>query len=270
MTDENRTTHLERIERPEIVEDAPMEQVINEQFIAALEKAAALYQERYLPVCFKMTNSNDWINHGTPDKPKISLQTPGAEKLCNPLGIVWDKPNIIKHILEDDRGKYYEIECEGIIQSRRLQRYGWFTGNCSSRDQFFVARGNFDEGDIRKSAFSNWILNGVSRLAGLRNPSIPMLEKAGLNISEITRVEYRGGPKTPDQAKGKISEPQVKRLYAIMGKHKVTDTDVREKHALKSLYDIERGAYETICAWVETRSLKKEDEGERQGALPGD
>jgi len=152
--EENRVTLPERIERPEIVEDIPFETIITEAFIAKLEKAAILYQDRYLPVCVRLTNEADWINHSKdPEKPKFSLQSSGAEKVATPLGIVWDRPVVHKHLREDERGSYYEYEVEGIMQSRLLQRYGWFTGNCSSRDQFFTARPQgYDEGDIRKAA----------------------------------------------------------------------------------------------------------------------
>jgi hypothetical protein len=214
-------------ERQEIVEEYPVQQVITEEFIAKFEKQAELYQNRYLPICMRLTNEADWINHSTVINPKFSLQCSGAEKLCNPLGVNWDRPMVIKHEREDDKGKFYEYEVEGILKSNVLRRWGWFTGNCDSRDQFFVARGHFAEGDIRKAAFSNWLVNGVTRLAGIRNPTIELLAKGGLRSEDIQRIDYSG--QRTGQAKGNggaaitISEPQQKRLVAIARQWKVND-----------------------------------------------
>ena len=91
------------LEKHEIVEDAPVEQVITEDFIAKFEKQAELYQNRYLPICLKLTNENDWVSHAVG---KFYLQSSGAEKICNPLGIVWDAPIVVKHERKDDKGDF--------------------------------------------------------------------------------------------------------------------------------------------------------------------
>lgn len=243
-----------RLERAEIIEDAPLEQIITEDFIARFEKQAHLYQDRYLPICLRLTNEADWINHGKAEAPKYSLQASGAEKVCNPLGIVWDRPVVVKHERKDNSGEYYEYEIEGIVQSRVLRRFGWFTGNCSSRDPFFNARGHFDEGDIRKAAFSNWLVNAVTRLAGIRNPTPEMLNKAGLQSARIGRIDYSGRQK-PEQDKQPISEAQRKRLWAICKNQHVGDDALRVylhgKYGYTSTSDITRDKYEGICAWAE-------------------
>lgn len=242
------------IERSEIVEDAPVEQIITEDFIKAFDKQAELYQNRYLPICLRLTNEADWINHGKAEAPRYSLQASGAEKVCNPLGIVWDRPAVVKHECEDEKGKFYEYEIEGIVQCRVLKRYGWFTGNCSSRDQFFNARGHFDEGDIRKAAFSNWIVNAVTRLAGIRNPTPMMLEKAGLVPSKITAIDY-SGRRTPEKEGESISEAQGKRLWAICKSQNVAEEALRiylfEGYKIKSTSEITRKDYDKICAWAQ-------------------
>jgi len=244
------TTALAQVDRQEIVEDAPIEQIITEEFISKLEKASELYQNRYLPICFKLTNEADWVNHGKHDKPKFSLQASGAEKLCTPLGIVWDRPAVIKHERSDDLGAYYEYEIEGIVKCGVLRRWGWFTGNCSSRDQFFTARGRFDEGDIRKAAFSNWIVNAVTRMAGIRNPSMELLKKAGLNPEKVESIDY-SGRRSPEQDATLISEGQRKRLWAICKSHNVAEDAVKTKFGLASFNDVKRGEYERICKWAE-------------------
>jgi len=242
------------LDRQEIIEDAPIEQIITEDFIARFEKQADLYQHRYLPICLKLTNEADWLNHGKPDAPKFSLQASGAEKVCNPLGMVWDRPVVTKHERQDDRGTHYEYEVEGIITSRVLRRFGWFTGNCSSRDVFFNARGTYDEGDIRKAAFSNWLVNGVTRLAGIRNPTIEMLSKAGLNPSKITGIDY-SKRRAPEDDALVISDAQRKRLWAICKEQHISEETTRvylhDKYDLKSTSEIKRKDYDAICAWAQ-------------------
>ena len=252
------------LERVEVVEDVPIEAVITEEFIKRLEKVADLYQNRYLPLCFKLTNEFDWTNHGSRESPRFYLQASGAEKLCNPFGIVWDRPAVVKHELKDDKGDYYEYEIEGIMQCRVLRRYGWFTGNCSSRDQFFAARGRFDEGDIRKAALSNWIVNGVTRLTGIRNPDPAMLQRAGLDPAKITVIDYSGRRRPEDDATV-ISEAQQKRLWAIAKEHKITPEQIKDKLAadykLDSSAKIPRGKYDEHVAWVQAGAPAKKNGG---------
>ena len=242
------------VDRPDIVEDAPIAQVVTEDFIASLERAAALYQTRYLPLCVKLTNEADWINHGSVAEPKYSLQCSGAEKVCTPLGITWGAPVVHRHEREDDKGKYYEYEIEGIVHSRVLGRHWWFTGNCSSRDQFFTARGVVDEGDIRKSAFSNWLVNAVTRLAGIRNPSPDLLERGGLKLDRIGRIDY-SGRRSPERDAEVVSEAQRKRLWAIARQRVVEEPRIakylKDKYGIESTSEIKRRDYDAVVAWVE-------------------
>ena len=92
--------------RMDVIEDAPLTQIITDEFIAKFEQQARLYQEKYLPICLRLTNEADWVNHGKADAPKYSLQASGAEKICNPLGIVWDRPTVVKHERSDEKGPY--------------------------------------------------------------------------------------------------------------------------------------------------------------------
>lgn len=99
------------------------------------------------------------------------------------------------------------------MHSRTLKRYGWFVGECTSRDQFFTAKGGFeperDKHLIRNSALTNWRVNGVCRLAGMRNPDPDTLKAAGLDTSKIPSINYRQGFKEAalsDDAKPKLDE----------------------------------------------------------------
>jgi hypothetical protein len=239
----------------DIVEDRPIEVVLDDAFIARFEKAADLYQFKYLPLCLRMTNEADWVNHGKPGQPRYYLQASGGEKVATPLGITWERPAVHRHDRKDEQGEWYEYEVEGLIHSRLLGRYGWFTGNCDSRDRFFLARGPVIEGDIRKAAFSNWLINGITRLAGIRNPTPELLAKAGLNPERIGKIDYSGqASRTAEQATDTISEAQQKRLWAIAREHGWDQEQVKallQARGIESTKDIKRAHYDKIIEALE-------------------
>ena len=176
---------------------------------------------------------------------------------------------VIKHERQDDDGTFYEYEVEGIVEvpSPQLTIYGWFTGNCSSRDQFFNARGKFDEGDIRKAAFSNWLVNGVTRLAGIRNPTPELLQAAGVNMGKVASIDYSKN-KTAEEGGTflVISEAQGKRLYAICKGNGVEEGQMKayllEHYGISSTKEVKRKDYdEGLCmggGWLDRRDHNHE------------
>lgn len=245
----------EQVDRADIIEDSPtalQPLALNLDAIVKLEAAADLYQNRYLPVCMKMTQPSDWVSHG---RGRFSLQCSGAEKLANPLGISWDKPDVIKHMRTDDKGEFYEYEVTGIVECKALGRQGWFTGNTDSRDQFFTARpSGFDEGDIRKSAFSNWLVNGITRLAGIRNPTPELFAKAGLDVSKIPGISYSGNT-SESAGQGLVTEAQRKRFYAKTQSSGIPE-DVLKQHmkdtwGYSSSKEIKKKDYDAVCEWAD-------------------
>jgi hypothetical protein len=246
------------IEKPDVEHDVPTttapESFITTDFVERFEEAARVYQSRYLPACLRLTQPSDWVKMGT----RFFLQSTGAEKIAVPLGIEWTDVEVIKH----ERGSYYEYEVRGIMRSKLLKREIWCTGNCDSRDQFLTAQSSFDEGTIRKAAMSNFITNGVSRIAGIRNPDLAMLQRAGINPGAVGNVDYSGN-KSSEEGKQVISDAQGKRLYAISRGRNMTDEDVkkviaREPWKYGSTKDITRGHYEAICKAVETWEPERE------------
>ena len=223
------------LERPVIDEDTdllPFEeegpqlpQVITEDFLVQFEKGIDRYK-RFLSAIFRLSTPTHWINHARGDEPpKLYLQSPGIEGLMNPLGVSYEKPDIKKEWRKTKDGEeFYVYHVEGIVSSATLGRHGWYVGACTSRDQFFIRRPgwNAEEGeeDILKAALSNWLVNAISRLAGIRSPDPELLKAAGLDLSRIQRIEY-GASKTPREEGNKISEAQEKRLWGIARAQKV-------------------------------------------------
>ena len=184
----------------------------------------------------------------------------------NPLGISFEKPETKCERHDDDSGKWYAYWVEGYMESKTLGRRGYYVGYCDSRDPFFNARPGWKpetgQGDVRKSATTNWIVNGVTRLAGVRDPDPELLKRAGLDPSKIQHIDYRGG-KTPQQSSQGITEPQLKRLWAKCKAAQVSEQTLLEKlmkhYQLSDMPDsdekimqtVKRGDYDNLCDWVD-------------------
>jgi len=204
------------VERPDVIEEGPsLPAILEESYVEKFEKGVETYK-RFVSACYRLTNESHWINHGSDADPKLSLQGPGAEALMNPLGISLDKPEVRR----EQRVGFYVYWTEGFAESKALGRRGYYIGYCDSRDKFFNAMPGWSpetgEGDIRKSSYTNWTVNAVTRLAGLRSPDPKLLINAGLETQRILRIDYSG--KNKSTSKEPISDAQIKRLLAIAGK----------------------------------------------------
>jgi hypothetical protein len=249
-------------EKPNIEEDRSVQVVeqdetvpITKELVTDFEERVKLYQERLLPAVLRATSPTDWVKMGD----KYYLQATGVEKVAVPLGIEWPEPKVTKH---DIGGGHYEYEVSGEVYSKFLRRKIWATGNCDSRDRFLTAQSGWDEGSIRKAAQSNFEVNAITRLAGIRNPTLDMLKRAGINPGAVGNVDYSGN-KSSEEGKQVISDAQGKRLYAISRGRNMTDEDVkkviaREPWKYGSTKDITRGHYEAICKAVETWEPERE------------
>src|SRR3990167_4111155 len=264
--EEAKETNLDS-EVPTIIEEGPnLPRILTQSFVEDFEKGISIYK-RWVSACYRLTRESHWIDHGKPGNPKFSLQGPGAEALMNPLGISYDEPRSKKVAIEGG----YAYWVEGYMESKTLNRRGYYVGYCDSRDQFFNARSGWKpetgEGDVRKSATTNWIVNGVTRLAGLRDPDPDLLVAAGLSVAKIQTIDYRGG-KTPEESSGVISEPQRKRLWAIAKTAQISEADLRlylkKWYKLESMKDIKRKDYDAICAQVEKGILPMDDKEDKR------
>ena len=200
-------------EVPQVLEEGPsLPALLSEDFVDRFERGVVQYK-RWLSVCYKLTRPEHWINQGSATQPRYSLQGPGAEALMNPLGLNFERPTFKREDKPDDQGGFYIYWCEGYVESRTLGRRGYYIGYCDSRDQFFNARPGWNqkigEGDIKKSAYTNWIVNAVTRIAGIRSPDPDTLKAAGLDPARIPSIEYKQGFKEAtlsDTAKPKLEE----------------------------------------------------------------
>jgi hypothetical protein len=176
-----------------------------EKRIAAVKriKAAAL----------AVTNKHDWIDQDG----KPYLWVSGAEKVARLFGISWriDPPT-----LEVDPDGHYAYIYKGEFS------LGTATidviGSRSSKDPFFsrskgqnVPPDQIDRQDVRKSAYTNCIGNGVTRLLGIRNMTWEEVEEFGsFKRGDAKGVKREGKGEMSEEAKSQRDE--IRRMVLEM------------------------------------------------------
>ena len=198
-------------------------------------------------IALKVTNARDWTDQGG----NPYLQVSGAEKIANLFNISW---RIDEPICETEDDGHFTFTYTGTfsIAGRSIQ----VSGSRSSKDPFFKKydwKNNvktekpisaIDRRDVKMSAMTNLLGNGITRLLGIRNLTYADLEAyAGIKPEQIGKVDYKGknADKPPVAAPQKkeikdpnepATEPQIKAIQTIMGKMGLKDDF--EKHAKAS------------------------------------
>ncbi len=181
---------------------------VTDDLVAMAEKRMRNFQ-RLLSVAISATTEHDWVDQGgTPDKPgKPYLCASGAEKIGRPFGVKWSNLKLERMWAEDDRGRYYIYVCTALFELPSGLDSIVSVGTCSQRDTFFSTKtdwtggvkttilkttSDIDETNIMKSAVSNCIQNGITRLLGLRGLTWEQVEAAGLKREKAAKVGYTG------------------------------------------------------------------------------
>lgn len=155
--------------------------------------------ERVLSYAISATHPGQWQMLG--DKPWPT--GPACESMARRCGVSWDKPECERRDASDEQGPAYawtyraRFFLPGGIDSI------WAEGHCSSRDQFLGTGLTYEtrdlpeveEGNIRQAAMTNMVVNGVTRLLGVRNLTRERLDALlGAGASDkMGRVDYKQG-----------------------------------------------------------------------------
>lgn len=184
----------------EIIENGSMEIVpviASETLIAIAEQAEkrADAMNKIKKVAIKLTNRFDWTDQGG----KPYLQVSGAEKIARLFGISWriDEPEFEKeesgHFTYSYKGYFSlagaTIEAIGTRSSKDgfFKKYGYDNGS-----KHELPPSEIDKGDVKKSAYTNCIGNGITRLLGIRNMTYEDLQEfAGITSDMIGKVDYK-------------------------------------------------------------------------------
>ena len=173
-------------------------------------------------IAMESTNSRDFVDQqGNP-----WLQASGAEKIARRFGLWIGKPTITRH---QSTSEYYYFRVEGPIgfsQNECIHAIG----NRSSKDKFFAKVDDewkpvddVDIVNIEMAAYSNWIVNGITRFLGLRNMEWKELEQYGILPSKVTKVRYKTGSQYETWTQGQKDKAAIigDYLYAKAGGNKV-------------------------------------------------
>lgn len=189
------------------VQVLPDEQGIGSDNLVAIAQAAEKRVEainRIKRVALRVTNRNDWLDqNGRP-----YLQVSGAEKVARLFGISW---RINEPVLETEPDGHFGYIYTGEFSMGTASIEA--VGSRSSKDPFFCERkgrtlrpDEIDRQDVRKSAYTNCVGNGVTRLLGIRNLTWEEVEEfAGFRRGEAAQVEYRKAEMS-DEAKSQRAE----------------------------------------------------------------
>lgn len=170
-----------------------------EQYIKAMN--------RIMEAALKITNELDWCLIGD----SAYLQESGATKVARLFGI--SIKLIGQPVIECDNQGYktYTYKAKFMLKDQFIE----CEGSRSMKDDFFAKQGKdkplktpdeIDERDVKMSAYTNCINNGIKRLIpGLRGLNVNSLEKAGFDVSKIKGYTFKKGSKGGNSGKAEES-----------------------------------------------------------------
>lgn len=140
----------------------------------------------------RTTNANDWVDEGG----RPYLQASGAEKIARVFGVSWRIEPPQAEFLPD--GHFcYVVHGTFTLGGASIDAIGYRASN----DPFFTVRwdqggkkitlspADVDRGNVMRAAYTNCIINGITRILGIRN--LTWSELAPLGIIPETRVQYK-------------------------------------------------------------------------------
>lgn len=216
---------MENLENNEIMvlnNNSSLMDLENDRLIALAEIAEKRVKamKTIITASLSITTEFDWCIIGG----KPYLQESGVSKVARSFGVSWaiEKPEISV----DAKGyKTYYFKGIFTFQGQSIEA----EGSRSMRDDFFArvkdndkstkdnivyklkTPDEIDERDVRMSAYTNCVNNGIKRLLpGLRNITLDTLKEAGLNLDEISGYTFKTGSKsgtaTPKKSTGFVCE----------------------------------------------------------------
>ena len=192
----NEDTKLIAADQPEETRLALTEDSLLALAETAERRADAMHKIKR--VALKLTNASDWVNEGG----KPYLQASGAEKIARMFGISWriESPERI-----NEEAGHYSYSYKGIFSLAGASIEA--IGIRSSNDPFFTTRYSkdrvkltlpatqVDRANVQKSAYTNLLANGITRIMGLRNLTWDDLAQfANIHQGATTGVERKRRP----------------------------------------------------------------------------
>jgi hypothetical protein len=171
-----------------------------EDIISIAQKREGII-DKLMEIALKRTNHRDWMS--VEKQPYLGHS--GAEKVARLFGIKLRTIQTTKDWSEDSKGRFYIYRTTGTAELPGSYDSIEALGTCSQRDKFFGwANGawrdtaDIDETNIMKASYSNFVVNAITHLLGLRNMTWEDLKSAGIDTDKILKIEYDKGSQKKD------------------------------------------------------------------------
>lgn len=211
----------------------------------------------------KLTNENDWVDQGG----KPYLQASGSEKIAGAFSISWSFLTSEPDYEQDVDGHYiYTYHGKFTMAGRSIE----IDGSRSSKDPFFkeydypansprVERKineRTNKRDVKMSALTNLLGNGITRMLGIRNMTYSdLLEFAGIKKENLGKVSY--GKNKPEvkktRSKSTSEASKTKSMEVITTIGRITPKSGKNPHKLLGENDFIYSTYsDSIATMAET------------------
>jgi hypothetical protein len=242
--------------------------ILDETLISIAEQAEKRIDamNKIKRVAIKLTNKHDWTDQGG----KPYLQVSGAEKIARMFGISWRISEPIEDKSEDGHFSFtykgYFSLAGATIEAigTRSSKDGFFKKySYSNGDKTELPASEIDRGDVKKSAYTNLIGNGITRLLGIRNMTYDDLQEfAGITPDMIGRVDYKKSGKQKDGIKSEGAQTVTVDVSDVrMALFKKKDGSQGEKYIIKNgnaTYDTFSKSFATVAKEAKEAGLKVE------------
>lgn len=150
---------------------------------------------RIMDAALKVTSEYDWVLIGG----KPYLQESGATKIARLFGISWQMIGNVIVETDSEGYKTFTYKARFMMKDQFIE----CEGSRSMKDDFFAKKGGFlkkpdeiDERNVKMSAYTNCINNGIKRIIpNLRNIDVMVLAKAGIDPNKIEGYTFKTGSK---------------------------------------------------------------------------
>jgi hypothetical protein len=192
--------------------------------------------DKLMTLALKRTNERDWMSvEGGP-----YIGHSGAEKVARLFGIKLYNIQTVKEWSEDSKGRFYIYKTTGASALPGGFDSIEALGTCSQRDKFFAwtngawkDTAEIDETNIMKASYSNFVVNAITHLLGLRNLTWEDLKGVGIDPSKVQKVEYqKGSQKSELSESGKALRTKLgNMLLQMAGNDKAAAKSLLEKYS---------------------------------------
>lgn len=199
-------------------------------------------------LAIRLTHAGDWVAEG--DRPY--MQSYAAEKIGSFFGVSWhiDEPTFEQeesgHFTYTYQGKFWWRGNEITAIGTRSSKDGFFKKyKYLDKQRIELPVSEIDRGDVKKSAYTNCIGNGVTRSLGIRNLTWEDLTAyAGITKEQVQSIQYKKSGKQQTEIASEDAETVI-----------VGVSDVRKKTGQKN--GKEWTAYTIICNGIEYKTFSE-------------